>query len=86
MDRRFHGERGEKVADAQHVALGGRSRHPALLPTEPANGGIGLDMAVGQVAQVGMAGAVDDRLFMHETTASSSVCQIPAVASGRERS
>ena len=69
MDRRFHGERGEKVADAQHVAVGGRSRHPALLPTEPANGGIGLDMAVGQVAQVGMAAvlgracAVDDRLL-----------------------
>jgi hypothetical protein len=56
MNRRFHGERGEKVADAQHMALGCDRGIRRCLPTEPAKRGIGLDMAVGQVAQVGMAG------------------------------
>jgi hypothetical protein len=40
MDRRFHGERGEKAVDAQRMALGGDRCIRRCLPTEPASGAL----------------------------------------------
>jgi hypothetical protein len=50
VDRGFDGERGEKVVDAQHMALVTIAAS-GCLPTEPASGGTGLGIAAGQVAQ-----------------------------------
>lgn len=53
VDRGFHRQRGEKVVEAQHMALDSDRGILVCLPSEPAKVGTGLGLAAGQVAQAG---------------------------------